>query len=640
MCGIGGVITRAGLSPSLTDDQAARWRDLMARRGPDACGLWRRRNALLVHRRLSILDPTDAGAQPMLLSDDSRHLGTGVLHPRFALVYNGELYNDAELRAELGARGVRFRTACDTETVLHALAHWGTQALARFRGMYALAFHDTLLNTLLLARDPLGIKPLYFHVDERQLVFASEPHVVAAHPEVPCRPNLAMAAAYLTTIRTVLGNDTLYEGVSTLRPGQVALCEFGGGHPVVALQNAPRAKWGGQGGRGAEISAGDAEELVCTAVTDSVRRHLRADVPTCCLLSGGLDSSIVTSIAVRGTANLRTYCAGAPLPTHCRDDESTSDLWHARMAAAHFGTRHGEAHVTHETFTERWAWMVGEMGVPLSTPNEVAIWGVADRLRADGCPVTLSGEGADELFAGYEAPMRTAWSCARAVDAGRSLSPGLVELNEASWVPASAWAAVIDPGVLESIGGPGPMQRWYEEEFARAVADTDGEYSVQSHLRFHQRINLAGLLQRLDSATMLAGVEGRTPLADVALLELANALPVESKCRVERAVMAGAGVSGGGIETGDEPLAPVRTKIVLREAFAGDLPARIVERPKASFPLPFQGWMGEHAASLRTSGFARSVFTDAARALVAERPEEAWRFAWPMANLALWGRRF
>lgn len=649
MCGISGMVCASGGGGgfgSFSDERAARWRDMLSRRGPDGAGLWRHKNAMLLHRRLSVIDPTPAGAQPMVLEEN----GT----PRFAITYNGEIYNDAELRRELAARGVVFRSSCDTETVLHALAVWGPRGLSRLRGMFALALFDCRENTLLLARDPLGMKPLAFHVGERAVVFASEAWAVAEHPDVPKRPDPFMCAAYLTTIRTQLGNRTMYDGVLTLRPGQSALCDLSGERPVVGIIDhaSTASAFTPSSIRGAVMKDGG-EALVREVVTDSVRRHLRSDVPTCCLLSGGLDSSVVASIARRGTDLLRTYCAGAALPCDCRDAASVSDFAFAQKVAAHLGTSHSEARITREAFNERWAWMVGELGVPLSTPNEVAIWSVADRLRKDGCVVTLSGEGADELFAGYEGPMRAAWACAHAVAEGAAVSPAEIEMNEAAWVPPDAWGAVLEEGVLRGAGGPEAMPAWYREEFARSLADCGGEYSVQSHLRFHQRVNLTGLLQRLDTATMLAGVEGRTPLADIEVMALANALPMESKCVVEEMVGVGVGDSGalrsagtppsvarGAQSGGPRELGEIRTKIVLRGAFERDLPREIVERPKASFPMPFQRWMDEKAATVLGGPAAKQVFTDAARATVVQQPEQLWRLTWPMTNLAMWLERF
>lgn len=603
-------------------------RDLLARRGPDGAGLWRERNVLLAHRRLSVMDPTEAGAQPMFFGLEGEEQ-----RARFTLVYNGELYNDGELRRELGARGVRFRTRCDTETVLAALAVWGLEALRRLRGMYALALYDTRLETLTLARDPLGIKPLYYHVNGREVIFASEAWVVARHPDVGARPDRFMVSGYLSSIRTVLGERTMYEGVRAVRAGEAVLCELGGDRPVVRVVKTHA--WGSGTDAALREALGGAfgAPTLRAIVEDSVERHMRSDVPACALLSGGVDSTIVAALAGASHPGLMTYCAGAPLPSACSDGETTSDLLFARRVAAELGTRHGEAHVTRELFSERWPWMVRELGVPLSTPNEVAIWCVASRLRRDGCVVTLSGEGADELFAGYEGPLRAAVACEAAVGRGEEVSAGLVELNEAAWVPPSAWSAVLN-GAEAGDERAAWLSSWYEREFEESGADLGVPYSVETHLRFHQRVNLAGLLQRLDTATMLAGVEGRTPFADLEVARAAMLIPSERKFRVGAAALRG----GGGGGAGEDVVEPeVGTKLILREAFADVLPGYVSGRAKASFPLPFRSWVRDHAGTLRDSAFAREVFTPAAIGLVSERPEQLWRFAWPMMNLAMWG---
>ncbi|MFM9957826.1 MAG: asparagine synthase (glutamine-hydrolyzing) [Phycisphaerales bacterium] len=636
MCGIAGVVCAGGRQPSLSDEAAARWRDLLARRGPDGAGLYRRRNALLLHRRLSIIDPSPAGAQPML-SDPVLSPRGGPAEPRFALVYNGMLYNDAEVRAELSRRGVRFRSSCDTETVLRAFEVWGTEALRRFRGMFALALYDALHSTLLLARDPVGIKPLYYHADARQVVFASEPWAVAAHPEVPHRPDHAMMTAYLSTIRTVLGDRTLFEGVRAVRPGEVVLCDLDGESPTLAHGTVTPTP--------ARVDARDDEShaasLTRDAVEESVSLHLRADVPTCCLLSGGLDSTITATLASRRMPGLRTYCAGAPLPCECSDTSTTGDLSHARRVANELGTRHAEAHVTSEMFFDRWGWMVDQLGSPLSTPNEVAIWAIASRLRADGCVVTVSGEGADELFGGYEGPMRAAMACVEAVERGAAMRPSDVDLDEAAWVPPSALGAVADEDFLRRAGGEAALRASARAEFDRSIRDVGG-YAAQAHLRHQQRVNLVGLLQRLDTATMLAGVEGRTPYADLRVMEMANAMPMSCKFALAAPALVGSGaddVGAGGVA------APARTKIALRRAFEDVVSNEVIDRPKASFPLPFREWLGGPqgvalAGSLLGTASSSSFFSDAARALVAKEPGQLWRFAWPMMNLAMWSRRF
>jgi asparagine synthase (glutamine-hydrolysing) len=618
MCGIFGVVAARDRSPSISIEQAERLRDSLEHRGPDAAGTWHRDGAILTHRRLAVIDPSPSGAQPFV-SDDGR----------FVLVYNGEIYNDAELRRELVALGVRFRTHCDTETLLRAIETWGLDALPRLRGMFAFALWDARDRLLTLARDPLGVKPLYLTVNEREVAFASEPSVLARMPGFSARPNMAMVSAYLTTIRTVLGNDTLFEDILALAPGQLAQCDLSGAAPIARVLT----WWQGPRSDG-EVDETFAAERVRRAMTDSVRAHMRADVPTCCLLSGGLDSTVTTLLASKDHAALRTYCAGARREGEVESMFAGDDLTFARDAASFLGTDHAEAIVTREMFAERWPWMIERLGVPLSTPNEVAIHAVASRLREDGCVVTLSGEGADELFAGYEGPMRAASEFVAKRAAGEtSTGGGRFELESNAWAPPAMKELLLTPGAWHAAGRDEPLFAMYDAEFRRAAHEATGDEganALDAHLRFHRRVNLTGLLQRLDTSTMLASVEGRTPFADVLIAELAESLPMRAKFGVHA-------LAGAGPDTTD---AVARTKIALREAFRADLPASIVDRPKASFPLPFQAWLGEHAGALRSSEFARSVFSEAVVEVVAQDPTRNWRLAWPMINIALWGGRW
>jgi len=608
MCGILAIATRAGLPLDVTDAQAIAMRDRLAHRGPDDATVKRYHSAILAHRRLSVIDPTPAGRQPMTTPDG-----------RFALVYNGELYNDADLRTELGREGARFRSACDTETVLAALAAWGSAAIDRMRGMYALALLDTHEQTLTLARDPMGVKPLYLWSgrvgSQAQVIVASEIPAILAHPQVSAKPDLQGVSAYLTSIRTVTRERTLFEGVRAVRPGERITIDLRSD----TLSESSHDLWDHLSsftpGPGADIR----EELA-----ESVRLHLRADVPACCLLSGGLDSSAIVALASEHAPAMRTYCAGAP-----SEPGVTDDLAAARLVAQHLGVTHTEAPISRELFQERWPDMISRQGVPLSTPNEVAINEVARTLRAQGHVVALSGEGADELLGGYEVPMLQAWEHACGAP-HMPTDPAMFHILANAWIPPNAKTGVLNNPALRAIESDHVLTEAYRQEFASTERlrprgmprESERESRLQDHLRFHRRMNLTNLLRRLDSATMLESVESRTPFADAHLAGFCERLPMSSKY------------------TPPEGAAPARTKHALREAFATDLPESIVSRPKASFPIPFQGWMSEHAPAVERSSLARELFTDAARAVVTNQPEQAWHMAWPMINIALWGERW
>ena len=660
MCGILGIARPRPLRVELTDAQLVAMRDTLAHRGPDSAGLWRSEqgHVALAHRRLAVVDLTAEASQPMLAYDRQGSVAA-------AVVYNGELYNDAELRAHAAQEGWsgcgtragqgapgRFVTQSDTETVLALLSQAAARAhrcspgeadawtdaiagaLATMRGMFALGFLDSAGQRLVIARDSLGIKPLYYSVidDEAgrasELVFASEARAILAHPRTRARPDLVTVSSYLTTIRTTLGERTLFSGVRTLRPGEMAVIDLRSpGAFGVEVRDWTARLHGARNqlGCGAteDVLRGRSLDLEATrrVLADSVSRHLRADRPTCVLLSGGLDSSIIALEASRarsgGAGPLRTYASGFD------DGTDGTDLGWARRMSAALGTAHTQCPVTREMFEHRWREMVEHLGVPLSTPNEVAINEVSRRLRSDGHVVALSGEGADELFGGYELPMRQAAEFERQ-GARSDVERGVFQLVSNAWVAPAHKAEVFKSEVWRALEQDAALHAEYVEAFERVAASagrTGAAEALELHLRFTRRVNLTGLLGRLDTASMLEGVEGRTPMADARVALMADAIPMRFK-----------------YELGASPGESGRTKIALRDAYRGLLPDEIIDRPKASFPLPFQEWMQDAASVLVDSAFAREVFAPGAISLVAQSPRNAWHLAWPMINIALWAR--
>src|SRR5690606_4246171 len=323
-------------------------RDLMTHRGPDGAGLHRDANALLAHRRLAILDLTDASAQPMATPDG-----------RFAIAYNGELSNEPQARAQLAAAGVPIRPTGATEPVLQALATWGPGALDRFRGMYALALLDTREQTLLLAVDELAMKPLHWAMPTvrggPELVFASEVEPVLRHPAMSYQPDPVVVSSYLTTIRTTLGDRTLFAGVRALTPGQRILFDLRSPDLQWKSWHAPAV---------ADVPPpADAAAQLREALDASVRAHLRSDASICLLLSGGLDSAAIAHCAAAAGPQLDTYCSGArpAAPNSAADD----DFHHARAYAAHLGARHTEAPIDKSLFLDRWRHLIERSGQPL-----------------------------------------------------------------------------------------------------------------------------------------------------------------------------------------------------------------------------------------------------------------------------------
>ncbi len=582
MCG---VLAIMGQDPGT--EAVLRMRDTMTHRGPDGAGFWRASGLALAHRRLAVLDTSDHGLQPM-------HSSCG----GHVLSYNGEIYNDRELRSSLDRAPTAWRSTCDSETLIELLAECGMQGVSELRGMFAFVWADLRARRLHVCRDPFGIKPLYWARTGQSVTIASEIGAILAHPEMIARPDLVTLSSYLTTLRVELDDRTMFEGVRTVRPGEVLTFDLD--EPFAEPLRSELTL--------TPLSAEPSPADVAHTIEESIVAHLRTDVPICSLLSGGLDSTIIAGTASRNVPGLKTYCAG--------DNATSDDPSFAREVAQKLGTHHTEAIISREMFLSDWREMVELQGLPMCTPNEVAIRRIARTLRADGSVVALTGEGADEIFAGYEMPMRQA---AEHVAAGNQ-HPGLFQLNSSAWVPTSMKEALLMPGVYRAIEGDAHLKGAYESLFAKG--EDLAQDPLHAHLLFHQRVNLVGLLRRLDSATMLESVESRTPFADREVWSLASALPMRHLYDPEASPIG------------------LRTKRALREAFRESVPSSVLMREKASFPMPFQSWIASEMHTLTASTFAKQIFTPAAIHTVAADPINLWNLAWPMLNIALWGEKW
>lgn len=634
MCGILGVVTARGSRPRLTESQIIRMRDLMERRGPDDCGLVQREEIAFAHRRLTIIDP-EGGAQPMWSP-----------RGRAILIYNGELYNDPEIRQALEREGVGpFRDKSDTETICQALAHWGSSAISRFRGMFALGWYDFDQRSLLVARDPLGIKPLYYAALPGEFVFASHPPSILSHPRITARPDAVTVSSYLSTIRTTLGRRTLFDGVYTLEPGEIATVriESADASPRIDLSR----YWSEPTAVKNFATLDQAADVIHDAIENSVKAHLRSDVPRCMLLSGGLDSAIIASICrdVDAPDLMRTWCAGD-------EADSGEDVRCARLAAEYFHTQHHETILKADRFVQLWDELLDYSGLPLCTPNETAIAAVAQSIHGHA-KVALSGEGADELFGGYALPYLGALDRQRSCNVkSASLRPKWSEryLSEVraqyqtdelgselehyfrlnTWIHPLLKPAVLTPDALIAAESDMVMFDQIADIFASATVGVDEP--LERALRVHRRINLTGLLGRLDNATMFASIEGRTPFADAPIATLAATIAPEFKLTDERA-------PDGGFRSAMETtrLGSFESKRVLRRAFASALPDVVINRPKASFPIPFREWMvGECERVMTGPGVINDWFAQDFIHTVRTAPEEHWPLAWPAVNIAKW----
>jgi asparagine synthase (glutamine-hydrolysing) len=378
MCGIVGYAGRAG---ALQASLLAAMRDTITHRGPDAAGIWSASDGSVVlgHRRLAILDLSDAGAQPM-----ENSAGTSIV------IFNGEIYNHEELRRELAAGGIRFNGRSDTEVLLAAYDAWGDECVERLRGMFAFAVYDQSRKVLFMARDRAGEKPLYWAQHRGGLVFASELKALMADPEFPRRLSPEGLAYYLS-FGYVPGDKCILDGVHKLMPAHCLSWSLAGGAPNV------RRYWNIPPARPDETSSGD--ELVDElqqVLTAAVGEQLVADVPLAVLLSGGVDSSLIAAIAARASHHrVRTFTV--TLPNHPRLDESR----YARSVAEYLGTEHVELPLD-QSSADLIRTLAVQYDEPIADSSMIPTYLLAKTV-SQHCKVVLGGDGGDELFGGYVA---------------------------------------------------------------------------------------------------------------------------------------------------------------------------------------------------------------------------------------------
>jgi len=523
----------------------------VARRGPDGCRVETGPGYGFGHARLAIVDLGAQAAQPMW--DEGR---------RHALLYNGEVFDHADLRTKLRGLGHRFRTSGDTEVVLHALAEWGRAALPRLHGQFALAWYDRREHCLLLARDPLGICPLVWWRAPDAILFASQPSAIVAHPAFRATLNVRAVSSFLS-YRQVLGGETFFEGLFEVEPGTCVEFRDGGMRR--------HRYWSLAGVRAKRVRHDELRARVRAAV----RRQLRADVPVALLLSGGLDSTILAAEAARSDPTLVAYTAGFA-------DRACDESGPAGRAAAALGIQHRRVPVTLDDHEEHLARLVTAKGAPPGMHNEVETHVVAKALSCEA-KVVLCGEGADELFAGYGRIFRLPFEMATARGAARS-SPFEEFTARYTYLPLTEKVALFDPAVWREADDdalPRAVLRQAFTALGPSFFDAIWSVFVQVHLR--------GLLAMLDGTTMAAGVEARVPFLDAAVIDAARGLPVRDKIRWHRPwspLLARGRSSDEYSERLDT------TKYLLRRAYRDMLPAEALHRRKQGFPVPLADWYG------------------------------------------------
>ncbi len=633
MCGIAGYTSPTPLPceqwlPRLRD--AA---DCMALRGPDDQGRFHTDRMGLAHRRLAIID-IGGGHQPLV---DPQ---TGAV-----IVFNGEIYNYPELREELQARGHAFQTHSDTEVLLHAFLEWDTACLDRLLGMFAFAIYDPRQRTLFLARDRLGVKPLFWAQQRKTLCFASSMRALLAL--LPDKPALDASAAshYLSTIRVNLGQDTLLSGVHLLEPGHWMRIDASGGQHGGCYWApscpAPQDK--------SLLSLETAAEETRDLIKEAVRLRLISDVPLGGFLSGGLDSTIIAEQASTLTDNhFHAYNVGYAQP-------GFNEFPFVKEAADAYRMKCRQITLDSADYPALWDFLIRQNGLPLTTPNEVPIYMLSKALREE-YTVALSGEGADEIFGGYTIAYFAAHDFDRA---SRSTKPesGMNATDQAllrgygqahlpdlatqhlllnTWMSTPEKQLWMHPDITANLHNDHAIRAFYQQLYSRHPNASTLDRIMLAHLR----VNLEGLLLRVDSSSMAASVEVRVPFTDHRLVDFAFSLP--DTYRLDWRQPAGALAAQGlnVMEIVQQDL--IESKRLLRRAYTDSVPTSILQRPKMSFPVPVFEWMDTWMKPMIKEAIATSPLR---HALFNPTAIDAWLNGsmpvhpmklWPIVNLCLW----
>lgn len=632
MCGINGIaLSNASHARVVDVGVLTSMRDVLRHRGPDDAGLYVDGNVGLAHRRLSIVDVA-SGHQPMANED-------GTLH----ITYNGEIYNHADFREELEARGHVYRTHCDTETIIHLYEEHGAACVDYLRGMFAFAIWDANRRELFIARDRLGVKPLYYtHTADGSLYFASEIKSILAARAVLPELNDGALPDYLANHATS-GEETLFNGIKRLLPGHTLLWRDG----QIKIEKYWDVHFSKEDGDDEHRSDDDYVAEWLELFRAAVRLRLMADVPLGMFLSGGIDSSAIAAI-MSGMVDepIKTFSVAF------REREA-NELEYARLVARSFKTDHHEIVVSPVEFFEALPALIWHEDEPIAHPSSIAL-NFVSRLAARHVKVVLTGEGSDELLAGYGRYRKTVYNLAlgaryhkltgralrRAIERGVKTLP---IKSKVRWKLERTFLcvapdiesiyfdnfSVFSRSMQRNLLTPEAKERAGLLDPYRAVTEylnqTDARTLLDQLLYVDMKTYLQELLMKQDQMSMAASIESRVPFLDHKLVEYTARLPERMKLR------------------------GLTTKYILRRAMKGLLPQEIISRSKMGFPVPVGAWfrgsfrhlideyvLGERAAARRIfdETFVRQLV---ARHMSGENHSER---LWALLNFEMWMRQF
>ncbi len=629
MCGIAGF----------THQQSKNSRPLLTRmvgtlrhRGPDDEAFYVSDKIAFGMRRLSIIDLTP-GIYP--IKNERGNL---------ILIFNGEIYNFGEIKRELEKFGHRFKTKCDGEVLVHAYEQWGENFLSRLNGMFALALWNKKEKRLFLARDRLGIKPLYYALLGGDLVFASEIKAILKHPEFKKKPNLKVLGSYFS-FRYIVGEETFFEKIYSLPPGYFLVWQEGKVKkkrywdlPIIADKK----------GEDLEFYL----EKTKLLLKKSVKRRLISDVPLGAFLSGGLDSSIIVAIMSNySNRPVKTFSIGFA-------EKGFNELTYSRRIAKRFKTDHQEIILKGVDYIDLMSKLIKFKDAPLAVPNEVPLYLMSKELKKI-FTVVLSGEGADELFGGYGRIFRSPFDYQRLklipTSARERFLPNLYRKykgfdpeNELEfflylyrYTPLKEQREIFSSQVNEIVKN----DQYGIAVFQSFFQKTKDLSFYERVLYVFQKLHLLGLLHKIDTTTMAASVEGRVPFVDHELVEFVNGIPFGDKIPWKSLTDKLVSLFLNCNQISEKHDVP---KFLLKKNFEGILPKRIVWRKKVGFPVPLDDWFKgsfkDYARKilLGSKSKSRGLFNlkNVEKMIRTDSGEKFGLKLWQMVNLELWFREY
>ena len=521
MCGLGGELRLDGRA--VDQGKLQKMVSLLERRGPDDSGVYVGNHVGLVHRRLAIIDLTAAGKQPMFNKDRT-----------LAIVFNGTIYNYPQLRKELLRLGAEFTSNSDTEVILQAYQYWGVQCLARLIGMFAFAIWDVNQQKLLIARDRLGIKPLYFSQTDKTFLFASNTQALLASGDIDTSIDVQGLQHQFTLHAVIPAPRTILNGIRKLPPAHYMWVDAGGA-------SEPRAYWQLTAKQDKRYSEQEWVEKITQALQLAVDRRLEiADVPVGVLLSGGLDSSLLVALLAQKHGRVNTYSVGF----EDQPEERGHEFEYSDAVAEMYATEHHRFQIPNQQVLQRLPEAIQQMPEPMVAQDAVAFYLLAEQVSKD-IKVVQSGQGADEVFGGYF------WYEKMHAANGSNLNRFATNYFDRDF---NEYARTVGPDFVDQDFTGDLVANALNTSCAATFIDAVFQFDVTTLI-------VDDPVKRVDSMTMAWGLEARVPFLDHELVELAMQVPVELK------------LSDGG-------------KSILKNIARGILPDAVIDRPKGYFPMP------------------------------------------------------